>query len=244
MSDRERLHNDDPVRTGPIRNFLNLYRQPDPSKEQPKPGEPETSEKSGNGTADGGPLSRGVELAYRVLEEYFAAGRRSAEQISRQTYNAHNSFSGGDSLQDLIERLLRFQSEILPLWVDVLGRSLKPDASRSFMPPAASRPSANGASNNGPTTAYVEVASLRLAQVLLELGENANFEALTTQGLRTLDPNKPPLTDISFRSAPGNGRGSVRIRIPDSQPPGIYSSVVVDRETGETRGILSVRIEE
>jgi hypothetical protein len=244
MSDRERLHNHDPARTGPIRNFSNLYHRPDLSKAQVNAGKPETSEKSGNSAADGGPLSRGVELAYRVVEEYLAAGRRSAEQMNRQTYSTPNTHSTGDSLQELLERMLRFQSEILPLWVEVLGRSLKPDASRTFTPPSAPTPPGKGASNSGPTTANVEVASVRLAQVSLDLGETTNFEALITQGLRTVDPMKPPLTDISFVSTPGNGRGTVRIRIPNGQPPGIYSSVVVDRETGETRGTLSVRIAE
>jgi hypothetical protein len=35
----------------------------------------------------------------------------------------------------------------------------------------------------------------------------------------------------------------VRIRVPDNQPAGVYNGVIVDKDSGEARGNLTVRIE-
>jgi hypothetical protein len=63
-----------------------------------------------------------------------------------------------------------------------------------------------------------------------------------THGLRAVDPGKPPLTEVAFIAAQGHGPPTLRILVPDDQPPGIYSGVIVDRESGETRGTLTVGI--
>ena len=60
----------------------------------------------------GGPLAEGVELAYSVIEKYIAEGRRTAEGFSSQPYTTR---AATDNLQDILERILRFQAEILPL---------------------------------------------------------------------------------------------------------------------------------
>jgi hypothetical protein len=50
------------------------------------------------------------------------------------------------------------------------------------------------------------------------------------------------LKDISLVPDEVAGRVKLRLRIPESQPSGTYSGVIVNRENGEARGTLSVRI--
>ena len=88
----------------------------------------------------------------------------------------------------------------------------------------------------------IEVVSLRPVQVSVELRPNSEFQSLVALGLSSVDPRKPMLKDVSLGPDEVVGRVKLRLRIPESQPPGTYSGVIVNRETGETRGTLSIRI--
>ena len=57
-----------------------------------------------------------------------------------------------------------------------------------------------------------------------------------------MEPGKPPLTDVAFERAPHGDLVRLRIRVPDTQPVGIYAGAVVDRDTGEPCGTVSVRL--
>jgi hypothetical protein len=61
-------------------------------------------------------------------------------------------------------------------------------------------------------------------------------------GLHAVDSDKPGLTDITFSPAKVDGRRKLRVFVPVNQPAGSYSGVIVDRETGELRGTLTVRV--
>src|SRR5215470_6320558 len=120
MNDRKRLRRADPARTAPIRDFAKLYSRPETTNgaaaarpfgsEKPRP------------AAAASPLAEGVELAYSVIEKYIAEGRRTAEGLSTQPYATR---AANGNLQDILERMLRLQAEILPLWVEMLAASVK-----------------------------------------------------------------------------------------------------------------------
>lgn len=242
MSSRKRLHREDPGRSSPIRDFSNLYRSSDSSNDRGEPGNESSHKPTSGSSSDGASMTDGVALAYRVIEKHISEGRRSAEQLNRQPYATRPVT---DSLQELLERVLRFQSEMLPLWLKVLGTLVSVDPARTpYSAGADAGQWTNGASNNRATAVSIEVASARPVRVSLELRETSDGLLLMAHALRAVDPAKPPLSGISFVSAQNHGCSTLRILIPDDQPPGLYSGVVVDREKGETQGTLSVRIAE
>jgi hypothetical protein len=238
MSDRKRLHRAEPARVAPVRNFSKLYNGPD-SANGINPAKPAQSD-APRKIRSAGPLAEGVELAYSVIDKYVAEGRRTAEGISDQPYTTR---APNDNLQDMLERILRFQSEMLPLWIETLATLVKVDPSRNGS--AATReawPVSDGGPKSETTAVSIEVVSVRPVQVSVELRPNSEAQSLVALGLNAIDPGKPVLTDISLVPDEVPGRIKLRIRIPETQPPGTYSGVIVNRDSGETRGTLSIRI--
>jgi hypothetical protein len=236
MSDRERLRREDPARTGPYRSWSTLFGPP-------APGEPGRGPSTGEGPAPGpggewsDVVSRGVELGYRVLEEQVRQGQRVAEQMATQSYGPS---AMARETQEIGERLLRSSADALALWFELLTsvfgrgdvfRSLAPDARR-----------AAGTTGLPASRVSVEVASVRPARVTVDLQPGAAGRRLVVHGLRAMDAAIPPLTDVAFDADPSGEIVGVRVRVPDDLPPGVYAGVVLDRETGEPRGTLSVRI--
>jgi hypothetical protein len=185
-------------------------------------------------------LAEGVELAYTVIEKYIAEGRRTAEGLSNQPYATRTP---NDNLQVLVERMLRFQAEMLPLWIETLATLVKVDPAQNGHAPSSDLwPRSNGAPKAETMAVTIEVVSLRPVQVSVELRPNSEPQSLVALGLSAVDSEKPILKDISLVPDEIAGRIKLRLRIPESQPPGTYSGVIVNRENGETRGTLSVRI--
>lgn len=238
MSGRKRLHREDPARIAPVRNFSNLYHPTDSTNganadKPPASGAPRKA-------VGGGPLAKGVELAYSVIEKYIAEGRRTAEGFSSQPYTTR---TGNDNLQEILERVVRFQAEILPLWIETLATLVEVDPTRKDDKAApAARPNPNGRHSAETMAVSIDVVSLRPVQVSVELRSNSEARSLVALGLSAIDSSKPPLTNIGIVPDEILGRVKLRIRIPDGQPSGAYSGVIVNRDSGETRGTLSIRI--
>jgi hypothetical protein len=102
--------------------------------------------------------------------------------------------------------------------------------------------STNGATANGTMAITLEVISTRPTQVMLDLHPQSGKLPLTTHGLRAVDPEKRPLTDITFVSSADHSPICLRIRIPDVQPPDVYSGLVVEKATNLPKGSLTVKI--
>src|SRR5579862_3469076 len=236
MSVRTRLHRVDPARVGPSRDFFKLYsRQDSVSGADPvKPVRPNTRK------ANRGPSAKGVELAYSVIEKYIADGRRTAEGLSSEPFATRAT---NDNLQDVLERTLRFQAEMLPLWIEMLATLVKADPSQNghASTPEAKPPPANG-KNVNTMAVSIEVVSVRPVQVSVELQPNSEAQSLVSLGLNAIDPSRPTLREISLVPYEVPGGVKLRLKIPDSQPGGIYSGVIVNRNSGEVRGTLSIRI--
>jgi len=235
MSDRERLHRDDPVRTSPYRDWSTLFRSPGPGRD------------AGAAAGDGGRgpmgdwgdvVSRGVELGYRVIDEQIKQGQRVAEQLASQSYGP--SAMGSDT-QEIGERFMRSSADALRLWFELLTALFGRDLFGAMLP-GGQRPDAGTARAAGRIA--VEVASVRPARVTLDLQPGSAGRALLVHGLHAVDPTATPLTDVAFDMDPSAEMVGVRVRVPEGQAPGLYAGVVVDRETGEPRGTISVRVAE
>jgi hypothetical protein len=241
MDERRRAHRPEPPRIGPQRKLSKLWQGSGTAT-----GDGDPADSSSGGQAQGGqrgsdPVREGVTIAYRVIERYITEGRRAAEQFNKRPYDSKVST---DVVRELFERIVRFQNEMLPLWIEALGTFVRSEASATT-PPAKGNatPHANGTPPSTPTTISLEIISTRPARVSLELSQSAGGRELMTHGLRAVDPNKPPLNDISFLPSRDPGRETLRIRLTEDQPPGIYSGVIVDREKGEACGTLSVCVD-
>jgi hypothetical protein len=236
MSVRKRLHREEPARTAPVRDFSKLYHRPD-SMNGSKPTKPISSKERRRASATG-PLAEGVELAYKVIDKYIAEGRQTAEGFSSQPYIAR---AANDNLTDILERMLRFQAEILPLLIEALSGMVKAEPSQNGSATVhGAWTRSNGAQNPEEVAVSIEVVSIRPVQASVELRPNSEPQSLVALGLNAVDPRKPALTKISFEPDKGRGWVKVRIRVPATQPPGTYSGVIVDRDSGETRGTLSI----
>lgn len=240
MSGRERLRREDPARTGPIRNWSNLYRRSDSWDFPQPPGQP-TSDGDGRGGASPSDAVRhGVELGYRVIEEQIRQGQRIAEQLNHRAYDSR---AMGSDLREVAERAWRYYADLGALWVDFLA-SLAGDGElvrrlfATWQRPdvaAAAPPSSNGA-----VAISVEVSSVRPARVTLDLRPHSEGMALVCRALHDVDAAKPPLTDVAFALA--SGVPGVSVRVPEGQPAGVYIGAVVDVATQEPRGTLTVRV--
>jgi len=240
VSERERIHRKDPARTAPLRSFSNLYRRPDAANGRVMREDRATYEQA-NSAADGDPLAQGVELAYRVIGRYVSEGRRTAEQFNTEPYSL---LSSTDSVQQLLDMMMRLQSEMVPLWVDTMRSMMGADAPQaSYAAGLRARASTNGAAKERSSAVSIELISSRPVRVSLDLREHSETLPLVSLGLRAVDPDIPALTDITFVPADNGDGRRLRICIPDGQPSGVYSGVIVNRNTGETRGTLGVRLD-
>src|SRR5215831_18831582 len=158
MSDGKRLHRDEPERTGPIRNFSGLYHQPNPGAPSgpPRFGDNKHPDREPSG-------EDGVGLAYRVIEKHINEGKKNAEFFNGQPYN---SKAMTDGFQELLERTLRYQNELFPLWLEVLTSAVRVDPAR---PPVSQdpwvRPQGNGATSNSSRATSMEISSKRPVRV-------------------------------------------------------------------------------
>lgn len=243
MSDRERLHRPNPERTGPIRNWSTLYRRSDSwaRREHPASADKKTTPDGADGDS-----RYGVELGYRVIEEHIREGRAAAEEIKHRDYA---SKAGVEDISSLLQRALRYSTDIVPIWLELLNSVAASERLRSSLKsirPIVESALGKGATGNGAgqaaSSVSIEIASSRPTRVDVDLGPGTEKLPLMTYGLVARDPCKSPLRDVEFVRDNRRERRCVRVSIPADQAAGTYSGTIVDSETGEVRGSLTVRI--
>jgi hypothetical protein len=88
----------------------------------------------------------------------------------------------------------------------------------------------------------MEVLSTQPIEVSLDLPPNSDGRRLLVLRLDAVDSDKPALADIAFSPDTTEGKRKLRVFVPAGQPVGTYSGVIVDRDTGELRGTVTVRV--
>jgi hypothetical protein len=238
MKERIRLHREEPSRTAPIRDFSSLYRRPGESNDRGSP----TMDASQPDPPDLGEATRStsdsVAAAYRLIRKHVEEGRQAAAQLSNSPSSAR---SVSDPLQQLGERIVSLQGEILPLLMDVLRSLVKAvPATDADAPRKEGKASADG--EPYARSLVLDLVCRRPLEVAVEIPQHS--ANLVTPGLHALDGNKPALKAVSFLTDDGDGRMRLRIVVPEDQEAGVYSGVIVDRTSGELRGTLTVRIKD
>ena len=263
MSERQRLHRKDPERTGPRRNGWSVFGQ-SATRASPESRREEPAREAAWAGQWNDVVARSVELGYRVVEENIRRGREVAEQLRGHPTGAPTI---PHSLQQLSECTLRYAADLAAFWRDVVA-AVAPGIDGNSSSPRRREPSPRspsdgfgtavggagpeaftGSSPEGRTAVSVAITSLRPTRVTLELRPQSEGRRLDTHGLREVDAAIPPLDDVAFEPGGDDTDGShggicLRIRVPEEQPPGLYSGVVFDRDTGHPQGTLAVRLTE
>lgn len=261
MNDRPRIRRKDPQRSAPIRDWSNLFRAAAPQSASAEAANSAAPEAHANGNSSDGAGSGsafaanaaadnavseearlGIETAYRVIDQHLQEGKRAAQaRMSREGGMGAEGFAKAmagpaasgiaqDSIQELVAQGIRLYSNLAPLWASMLDSV----ASSTF---AHDRARADGA------PVIIEIASSRMTRVTVDLAPNAVAGTLAINGLHSLEAEKPPLRDVVLALDTGSNHAVVRIRVPDGQPAGTYSGVIVGKDSGEPRGTITLRVD-
>jgi hypothetical protein len=202
-----------------------------------------------------------IENAYRVIDEHLQEGRRAAQERMDQVRGsaagalptAPASLPGiglaAENIEAMVAQGVSFYSTLAPMWVSVINSIATaatvmspPDAAGLGAAPLAPPPMPRSpAVVAGPI--IIELASARMARVTIDLVPHTNATKLITSGLHSIVPDCPPIKDVTFIVDSHSHRPVVRIRVPDDQPTGSYNAVIVDADSGDPRGTITLRIE-
>jgi len=230
MSDDERIRRPRLDRTQPIRSWARLLGLPTLG---------EASASGASGAADD-VVARSVGLGYRVVEEYIRQGRRAAEQLGVRGAGAAPF---GSDVQDLGLRMMRYAADLMGAWMQLM------EATSAGVGRSPAQPSSPPTGANGPPTAPVERAAIRIevaslwpTEVWLDLRPEATRVAVEVPPLRAVDPEKPRLDDVALIAGADGDPPLLRVRVPPSQPAGVYNGLLIDRDTSRPVGTVSVRV--
>jgi hypothetical protein len=170
-------------------------------------------------------IDRAVKLAYGVVDDHILQGQRAAERLRAGTYNSADFDS---DLKMCLERALRLSKEFGVVGVDFF------DAVRRMAGPRSGPGSPAG-------DVAVEMKSKKRAQVNFDLRSPPTRFSPSVPPLHSADRTKEPLRDIHFVAREGL-RPVLVVNIPDDHPHGVYTGAIVDSQTHEPGGYISVRV--
>ena len=246
MGTSERLHRTDPERTGPIRDAATYLRDAPAGDAGP----------ASSATADApeSAVAHGVRLGYKVIEEQILQGQQLAQRLGKATgklgATGATGATGAAEATDLIERVLHLYKDVGALCLDAVEAVARSTAIRTGLARASEAIKAPTGAADVPSASApaagvrysVEVASRRRLQVTLDLSMRPGQFVPRVLPLHAADVTIPPLTAVSFDPDPALSEPRLQIDVPDTQPAGTYTGVVVDSASNEARGIVSVRL--
>jgi hypothetical protein len=257
VSDSDRFHRDDPKRAHPRRNMSEGLRSDDPWSVRPEPGRPGQFRDAGASGEES--VSNGVDDAYRVADEHMREGQWRAGSRNQRSYDWRSPGYGapfgygygGRSPDGLLEQVMRVYLDMMSLAGTMMNGLARPPYPPQYPPPyprppfeGRREPEYHYAPDPAPRArsagVRVEVSSSQPNYVALDLKPLRPGVSLAVPPLRALNNKLSELRDIEFDSS--NDHYVFRVRIPDAQPPGLYSGVVVDSRTGEPCGTLAVQV--
>ncbi len=244
MGERERLRRANPERTGPIRDWSKLYQTPSPQDSANRPPNSLVNGFGRQSEETSEAALRGVELGYRIVDKHIREGHSAAQCHQRDTAASQTEERGGITQTDadkVIDRTFRAISDLLPLWRDLFNSVVTSGLLRIPSP----GPNSGYSPGNAPAEAGVvdiELASPRPARVTLALQPGHDCRRLVVRGLHAIDPQKASVTNVEFSPAVAGQRACMRIRVSADHPSGVYTGVVVDKDSEQPCGTLTVRI--
>jgi hypothetical protein len=242
----ERIRRPELERSGPIRDATNYLRDSDSWTEK----NPNDNSRQGNGgqSSKAGSfddvVTQGVKLGYKVIEQYITQGQRVAEQISRPFQKGVPEAGTADVVQGMV-RLYKDMADVCGNALDLMVRN---PVFWSWLGSFAQNSDLH-AQNGGPGTLNgtgaafsVEILSARPTEVMLDVEPSPQPYTPFVHALHAPDRKVAPLTSIAFQKSPKSNMPVLLLKIPPKQPSGLYTGVVVDRDTNQPRGTLTVRV--
>lgn len=231
MAKRERMRRPDPPRTAPIRRFSTMFRRNDGEF------------KGAPGSISDDDISGAVNMGYSVIGDHIRQGQRAAQ--SRWSANA--GFQGAPGgvpgaaglggITDIANRLLQYSTDLAALHFDLMTALLHSPGLHSFT--ASFAPTQHDGSR-----VVVEIESQRKNRVTVDLWPGSDKAQLTVPALHAAESDKDPVTDIVFFPASEQSPARLCITIPADQPAGVYTGLILQAETGQACGTLSLRLHE
>ena len=231
-------------RTAPVRSLFGARNRPTPTA----PGD----------------VGRGVQLGYTVIEDYL----RQGQELAKAMVTPGAAVSPPDP-QQLANRLVQYATDFAGAWMEYLQSAM---SLPGIMPGAASPAPAAGTAGpfdigrrataparvSDPAQARevthevtreatsrpaltLDVQSSKRVNVTLELKSVAASLPLVVHELRSGDGAAPRISEVAIVHG---DRLVVRLRVPDGQPPGTYSGLIVDTKDNLPRGTMTVQIED
>lgn len=228
-------------RTEPIRSWSTLFgpiAAPSPQAENPEPNS------AGTAGFPSDSVRRGVEVGYRVMDEYM---RQGAAVASAFTAPPRSGGLSSEDLPKLTERMMRYMSDFTSLWFDAM--SIMTGSANGQARPAAADPAAQaagshrGAPGAGRSRYVLEVKSERPTEVIVAIDEPYEADLV-------VDPLKSRSGDESISGAsiqsPAEPGAPLRVRVhvPGGLPAGRYSGAILDVATRQPKGRLTVTLAE
>ncbi len=206
-------------------------------------------------------VSDGVAAGYQVIEDYI----RQGQDFARKFWSATPA-SATTARNNVAERMIRSASDLASLFSEFLQTvtlpANRPSPGSAPIPdfglpgsgpgPAPPRPPAsNGRSKTAgdpPAHAepappiWIDVRSRQRVEVSVDLRPGEWRRTLVAHDLRAADPSIPRLAGPRIETLAKERRVVVRRQVPDRQPPGVYSGLIIDGKTNLPCGTLALRI--
>jgi hypothetical protein len=247
-------------RSRPIRTFDGLFGRSRPQ------GASGGNASRGDGSPGGSTVTNAVDLGYRIIDEYM----RQGQAFARSAWSPGPAGDPLDvEPQQLAERMYQYASDFAGTWVEYV-QAMMARAPSPFAPPGPTAPPPPGANIGGfdighddsspqgsvareprtdeetgrPTAPRVSIdlASKRRTEITVDLRPGFARTPMFAHDLRARDSSIPRISGIAVNVDPSEDVVTIRIRVPDDQPPAVYSGLLVDEATNLPRGTVSIRI--
>lgn len=240
------------TRTAPDRRFRGVVDARPTSKGPQSANNPAGAESEGNPEARAASYEA-VNNAYRVVDEYVRQGQQFAEQFWLP--GARTGSMGMQDVTRVFERFLRSAGDTGAAWLEMMSQWSSSPADGGGAPTGTAGPFGAGRETRareapdvrhgaaGATGLSVVVESSRRFRISVDLHPSAERADLDLRELTTADRSLPAITDIHLQTDSSDSRLTIRVRIPDGQPPGVYNGLLVARGTQRPAGTVSLSLE-
>jgi len=200
-------------------------------------------------------VKRGVELGYRVIDDYIKQGTAVANSFAGPT---KGQVPSTQDLPKMAERMMQYGSDFASIWFDAMAVMISnfdgtgPGARPAgFPPPGQSPPPVRAPTGRGPTSRSsdnlqppprlsLEIRCSQAIEVLVTLDEPISSSTFVVEDLRARSGSKK--IKGAALEMPESPAGAIRIRIqvPSRTPSGRYSGAILDAVANNPRGRLTV----
>jgi len=231
-------------RSEPIRSWSTLFG----------PGRATPGAPNGSGAA-GDSVKRGVELGYRVIDEYVKQGTTVANAFANP---GRAQMPSAQDLPKMTERMMQYGSDFASIWFDAMGLVMSnlngAGATGSSAQAATSSPAGHAATPRSAAAQPGLVESQPSTRLALELRSRQPTELLFTLDA-PLTSGRVVVEDLRARSGATSIRGvvvelpdnpmapiKVFVQVPPRAPRGRYTGAILDATTNNPRGRVTVII--